>query len=116
MKPELDRLQRQVMQHRLPVFVTAIIVMAIILVAISMQLYYKSDAFRLDLSRPEYKPLRPQIAKDSKKDKAFEAQGAIDTKTMQDFLERYNAEAQKVTDSQPFVIDVLSDEQLGIAE
>ena len=87
----------------------------IVLVLISMRLYYSSDAFRLDLSRPEYVELRSEITKGSETKDAFEAQGSVDEAVLDDFLRRYNTEADKVLKAKAFANDVLSDEQLGLS-
>ena len=102
-------------QHRFAAFITGVIGLAIVLVLISMRLYYSSDAFRLDLSRPEYVELRSEITKGSETKDAFEAQGSVDEAVLDDFLRRYNTEADKVLKAKAFANDVLSDEQLGLS-
>ena len=110
-----EHVRQFVEQHRFGVFIGGVISLAIVLVVISMWLYYSSDAFRLDLSRPEYMELRSEITKGSETKDAFEAQGAIDDEVLDDFLRRYKVEASKALDAKAFSNDVLSDEQLGIA-
>ena len=119
MKPHTQRTvqaaRQLIEQHRFGAFITGVIGLAIVLVLISMRLYYSSDAFRLDLSRPEYVELRSEITKGSETKDAFEAQGSVDEVVLDDFLRRYNTEADKVLKAKAFANDVLSDEQLGLS-
>lgn len=99
---------------KIAIFVVASIAVALVLVFTSMKLYYSSDASRVDLSRPEYAAHRSKIVKDNKVDHRFEAQGPINKESLEDFLKKYNKEADKVTKVRAFSNDVLSDSQLGI--
>lgn len=101
--------------HKLVLFLMMTIAMAAILVAVSMNIYYTSNAFRLDLSRPEYKQVRSQIAKESKADSLYPAQGSIDKDSLDDFLGRYRQEEAKIVDAKAYQVDTLSDEQLGLS-
>ena len=60
--------------HRLQLFVALAISVSVILVIISMGLYYSSNAYKLDLSRPEYIQVRSQIEKDPKDSSGFSEQ------------------------------------------
>lgn len=119
MNPQLtsptQRIKRLIDQHRFGVFISSVILLAVLLVMVSMWLYYSSDAFRLDLSRPEYMELRSEINKGAEKKDAFEAQGAINDEVLEDFLKRYSAESDKALNAKAFSNDVLSDEQLGLS-
>lgn len=109
-----SRLWGLVRGNRLFVFVSGAVLLSFVLVGLSMSLYYSSGAFRLDLSRPEYESVRPQIDQTSKGHQLFDNQGDIDTNVIDDFTKRYGVESRKVTETQAFGNDVLSDEQLGI--
>lgn len=110
----IEHLQKFVNKHRFSVFITGVVSLAVFLVLISMKIYYSSDAFRLDLSRPEYMELRSEINKGTESKDAFDSQGPIDDQVLDDFLKRYNSESDKVTKTKAFSNDVLSDSQLGI--
>lgn len=109
------QMARLIMQHKLPTMVISVIVVSIVLVGISMHLYYSSDAFRVDLSRPDYVPYRAQIdnSNDHNRD-MFEAQGEVTGKVLDDFLQKYKQEEKKADGARVFASDVLSDDQLGI--
>lgn len=109
-----ERLQKFVNTHKFSVFITGVVGLAVVLVMISMKIYYSSDAFRLDLSRPEYIELRSEINKGTESKDMFDSQGPVDDQVLEDFLKQYKAESDKVTDAKAFSNDVLSDNQLGI--
>ncbi len=110
-----NRLLRLITQYKLPTMVISVIMVSIVLVSISMYLYYSSDAFRVDLSRPDYVPYRAQIdnSNDHNRD-MFEAQGEVTGKVLDDFLQKYKQEEKKADGARVFASDVLSDDQLGI--
>lgn len=96
--------------------VLGVIAVSIVLVGISMHLYYSSDAFRVDLSRPDYVPYRAQIdnSNDHNRD-MFEAQGEVTGNVLDSFLQKYKQEEKKADGARAFASDVLSDDQLGIS-
>ena len=110
------RLTKLAMQHKLLTMVISVIVVSIMLVGISMHLYYSSDAFRVDLSRPDYVPYRAQIdnSNDHNRD-MFEAQGEVTGKVLNDFLQKYKQEEKKADGARAFASNVLSDDQLGVS-
>ena len=101
-------------QYKLPTMVLSVIAVSIVLVGISMHLYYSSDAFRVDLSRPDYVPYRAQIdnSNDHNRD-MFEAQGEVTGNVLDSFLQKYKQEEKKADGARAFAGDVLSDDQLG---
>ena len=103
-------------QYKLPTMVLSVIAVSIVLVGISMHLYYSSDAFRVDLSRPDYVPYRAQIdnSNDHNRD-MFEAQGEVTGNVLDSFLQKYKQEEKKADGARAFAGDVLSDDQLGIS-
>ena len=109
-----DRLNELIHRHKLPAFLVAVVILAGVLVVISVSVYYRSGAYQLDLSRPEYKDVRSQIEKDKKVNDLFDAQGPVDEATLNDFLKQYQEEADKALKADAFGTDVLSNEQLGI--
>ena len=52
--------------------------------------------------------------RDKKTDDTFDTQGAVDAATLDDFLGRYQEEADKALKADAYGTDVLSNEQLGI--
>jgi hypothetical protein len=101
-------------QHRFVVMIAATIAVSLVLVIISMALYFNSGAAQVDLSRPGYKAVREQV-KNNGKDETFPAIGEIDKKSLDTFETMYDETAKQI---QTDVFDpaVLSDESLSIAE
>ncbi|MDO4774077.1 MAG: hypothetical protein Q4A37_03060 [Candidatus Saccharibacteria bacterium] len=107
-------MQRYINDHKLPVFIIGAITVAIVMVLISMKIYYASDAFRLDLSRPEHVPIREKIDRAPASSDGFAADGDITEAVLDDFLQRYKKESEKATKVPVFGNDVLSNKQLGL--
>ncbi len=107
-------LKEYIMRNRLATFVVSVIVLGVALVSISMYIYYSTDAFRLDLSRPDFSALRPKVSREQKNQKSFQAQGPVDAKVLEDFLAQYKKSSDKVLQAKAFSTDVLSDSQLGL--
>ncbi len=101
-------------RYRFPSFLMATIMIALVLVGVSMQAYYASGAAQLDLSRPEYVPVRSQIATNKKNKNTFDSQGGVNEAVLGDFLNKYKEAASGAADTTPFSPAVLSDEQLGL--
>ena len=111
----MNKLKDVICANKLVVFVGGAIGVSSLLVAASMWVYYQSDAYRLDLSRPEYKSRRAEISKDTKEESHnFSAQGPVNEKTIDEFLRAYTKESKDVLELEAFSNDVLSDKNLGI--
>ena len=99
--------------NKFAVFIGSTILVSIFLVSISMFVYYQSDAYRLDLSRPEYTSRRSEISKNLEdKSKDFDAQGSVNEQTIKEFLKLYDDEAKGIAKTKAFSNDVLSDKEL----
>lgn len=101
-------------QHRFVMFLAGAIATAFVMVMISMQAYYASNAYQLDLSRPEYKAVREKISKTPKATEGFAAQGEITPAVLDDFLVKYREDTAPVLQNPAYSGDVLSGEQLGL--
>lgn len=108
------KIKELIFRYRLPAFLIGVILLAFIMVYISVQVYYASGTYQLDLSRPEYMSVREQIEREPGIQGMFEAQGTIDEEVLADFLERFKAEADRAVQADAYGNDVLSDEQLGL--
>lgn len=108
------KLRRVIEKYKFATFLSAVIILAIVMVGVSMRMYYLSGAFQLDLSRPEYTSVRDQIDPAPKHQDEFLSQGDVTTQTLDDFLGRYKGESSKVLDEPGFSDDSLSDDKLGI--
>lgn len=98
--------------HKLFILIFGAVALSLLFVAISLTIYARSDAARLDLSHPDYKPLRSQITVD--RWQGYSATGPIDTSSLDEFQEKYSERADRATGVNAFGGDVLSDQALGI--
>ena len=110
----MERIKDFIDRRKLPVFLAIVVILAVILVIISVAIYYKSGAYQLDLSRPEYKGVRSQIEPDRRDKDPFNTQGQVDAEVIDDFLLRYQEEVDKALKADAYSADVLSPDQLGI--
>lgn len=85
---------------------------ALLLVAVSIALYFSSGTAQLDLSRPGYKSVRSQSKEDPYT--GFSSSGSIDEQALNDFQKLYQEQANKATSLEPFTGDALNDSTLGI--
>lgn len=107
-------MRQYIAQRKLPVFIAGAIGIAVVMVLISMKIYYASDAFRLDLSRPEHVSIREKIDRAPASSDGFAADGDVSVEVLDDFLRQYKKESEKATKVPVFGNDVLSNKQLGL--
>lgn len=112
----MELIRKSISKHKLATTLVGVIGTAVILVSVSISVYYRSGAYQLDLSRPEYKSLRSQIDADSKTSDRFESQGEITEEVLDEFLGRYKDKSSRIFEAQAFSNDVLSDQQLGLTD
>ena len=98
---------------RLVIFISSSIAMALVLVVISMALYASSGAAQLDLSRPGYQSVQDKLEQ-TNTFKSFPASGSVDNKTIEQFKKLYEEQVGKVTTTNAFNPEVLSEQALGI--
>lgn len=90
-------------------------IIAIVLVAISLQIYYRSGAYQLDLSRPEYDQVRDKIGVDMSVD-TFSSTGAMDSATYTDFDIKYDKQIKSLKKLDVYSSESLSDQALGLPD
>lgn len=99
-------------KHRFVILIGGSVVIALLLVAVSLQLYSSSGTAQLDLSRPGYKSVRDQIRPEDAFD-GFSASGPIDDAALKNFKELYDKRAKDAS-ADAFGSDVLGEQTLGI--
>lgn len=100
-------------QHRFLLLVGASIVIALLLVAVALKLYYTSGAAQLDLSRPGYESVSEKSGR-SEVFAGFPSTGNIDKEALDQFREMYAERAELTTNVDSFGGDVMSDKALSI--
>ncbi len=101
-------------EHRFSIMIVLAVFLALVLVTISMAIYYGSGAAQLDLSRPGYKSIRAQVENSDSDFQNYSATGQINQTTITEFKTLYNKQAQKIESVDAFSGDPLSPDSLGI--
>lgn len=100
--------------HRFLVMIILSIIIAMILVSISITIYYTNGAAQLDLSRPGYKEVRSQVVVDDDGFSDFSSTGLINKTVIDDFRALYNQQAVKAKTIDAFGGDPLNPNVLWV--
>lgn len=95
------------------VMVVGAIVVALLLVAVAMRLYSDSEAFHLDLSRPDYQEVRDQVGRDYAVS-SFSPTGPLTPAVMDEFERKYDESLGRMQSMDAFSVDALSDDALSL--
>lgn len=101
-------------QNQITVMVAGSIIISLVLVVIAMDIYDKSGAAQLDLSRPGYKSVSSKVENTDMQDLSYSAGGPINQDAIDQFTKLYDQQAKKVQSVDAFSGDTLSDANLGI--
>lgn len=99
--------------HRLTGAILAAIVIALLLTMISVSLYIRSGASRLDLSRPGYEKVRQQVTSDNEND-YFDASGPMNVEVVDEFQAIYSKKRAVIGKLDPFSPSVLADDNIRL--
>lgn len=111
--PTNNNVKQWFIDHQFACFVIACISIAIVMTLISLELYKKSDAIKLDMSRPGYEKVRKEVEKSSD-DHPYDSSGPLDQAAIKDFesrMSKYKNELQKLG---TYDSSILDDDNLGI--
>jgi hypothetical protein len=100
--------------HQLPTFVGLALIIALIFTSISLMIYSKSGAAKLDLSRPGYESVRQDVENNDATEQPFASSGAIDAKVKADFEKRVKTQADQLDKMNDFNAEVISNDNLGL--
>lgn len=109
-----DRLVALVQRHTIIYGVSAALLIAMLLTAISMALYVSSGASRLDLSRPGYEGAREEVQRGIS-ETSFDPTGPLNTEVTKDFQERFDTHRDRLGKLGNYGTNALDDDQLQIA-
>lgn len=99
--------------HQLIIGIGFAIVIALLLTAISVSLYVRSGASRLDLSRPGYEGVRDRISTTNDDDN-FSASGPMSANVVSDFETIFSKKRKTVNTLDPFSPTVLDDDSIRL--
>ena len=108
-----EAIRRFISAHRLPMAIAGAIGIALLLTVISVSLYIRSGASRLDLSRPGYEKVRDKV-KPSSEDDNFSASGPMNLEVANDFQKLYTKKRTTLSQLDPFDPAVLDDSSIRL--
>lgn len=115
MHARLDKIRQLVVEHQFACFVIMCVAIAIVMTLTSLELYRRSGAIKLDMSRPGYEKVRREVEK-SQDDQPYPNSGVLDRAAVKDFdarLQKYRQELDKLGDYSGADID---DEDLNLVD
>jgi len=98
-------------RHRLSLLLIITVIVALIMTVVSVIIYNSTGAAQLDLSRPGYRSVSSQVEKTDHID-TYSASGPVNTETIQEFMNMYDAQAKKAKAVDAFNGDPLNPEVL----
>lgn len=101
-------------RHRYFLLIFSTIFVALILVGISMWMYYSSGAVQLDLSRPGYSSVARQVTDDENKFTVYPSTGPVNSSSINQFQQSYDSQATNAKAVDAFGGDPLSPSALGL--
>ncbi len=102
-------------QHRFLILVGSSVILSLILVVVSMQLYTSSGAAQLDLSRPGYRSVSSQALKSDNTFQQYDDTGAINQASIDQFKALYAKQVQNVKAIDAFGGDPMNPDALEIS-
>ena len=105
---------RQVLgAHQFACFITLCVVIAGVMTVISLELYRRSGAMKLDMSRPGYEKVRTEVEKSSD-DQPYDSSGALTDEALQDFENRIKKYRDELDNLGQYDNSIISDESLNL--
>ena len=105
---------RQVLgTHQFACFITLCVVIAGVMTVISLELYRRSGAMKLDMSRPGYEKVRTEVEKSSD-DQPYDSSGALTDEALQDFENRVKKYQDELDNLGQYDNSIISDESLNL--
>lgn len=104
-------------QHKLLAAISAAVVIALVMTAVSMSLYYSTGAEVLDLSRPGYESVRQAVNQAPHDDATFSGDGPVDSQVIKQFDGLYQTNRKDLKSIDNFSNQKpLSDDSLTLSE
>ena len=108
------KISKFITTHQLASFVALAIVIAAIMTVVSLKIYVRSGAIKLDLSRPGYEQVRQEVTTDGSSDKPFSPSGTLTSEALDDFRGRLDKKQADLKNLGNFGSEVLADSNLGL--
>lgn len=114
MLDKLITIKSRLARHQFACFISLCILLAMVMTTISLDLYRKSGAIKLDMSRPGYEKVRSKVEK-SRDDQPFENSGTLNKAAITDFDQRMSKHRKELKNLGNYDNANISDESLGLS-
>ena len=104
---------RYLADHQFALFIIICITIAFIMTLISLELYRRSGAMNLDMSRPGYESVRTEVEQTSD-DRPYSSSGPLTNEAITDFEERLNNYKDELNNLGTYDNSIVSDENLNL--
>lgn len=111
----METFRRGIYDHRIAFALGLAILVSLMLTFVSLSLYIRSGASRLDLSRPGYEAARQQLISTVDQD-SFSANGPVDAKSLKEFQTLFDKRRTNLNKLDPFSPTVVDNESLRLLQ
>lgn len=101
-------------KHQLACFIVGCIAIALVMTSISLELYRRSGAIKLDMSRPGFERVRREVEK-STDDQPFSSSGTIDAAAIKDFNSRIDKYSSDLHNMGGYGATSIEDDDLNLS-
>ena len=113
MKNKMKSICKYLVEHQFALFIIICITAAFIMTLISLELYRRSGAMNLDMSRPGYESVRMKVEQTSD-DRPYSSSGSLTNEAITDFEERLNNYKDELNNLGTYDNSIVSDENLNL--
>ena len=110
---KFPKVHQVITDHQFACFVILCILIATVMTLISLELYRRSGAMKLDMSRPGYEKVRTEVEKSSD-DQPYDSSGALTEEAVQDFEDRVKKYQGELEGLGQYDNSIISDENLDL--
>ena len=110
---KFTKVRQVITDHQFACFVILCILIATVMTLISLELYRRSGAMKLDMSRPGYEKVRTEVEKSSD-DQPYDSSGALTEEAVQDFEDRVKKYQGELEGLGQYDNSIISDENLDL--
>lgn len=110
---KFTKVRQVITDHQFACFVILCILIATVMTLISLELYRRSGAMKLDMSRPGYEKVRTEVEKSSD-DQPYDSSGALTEEAVQDFEDRVKKYRGELEGLGQYDNSIISDENLDL--
>ena len=115
MATKFHRVREFVVAHQFACFIILCVAIALVMTLISLELYRRSGAIKLDMSRPGYEAVRTEVEKSSY-DQPYDSSGPLNDSAINDFENRIKKYQSELDELGTYDNSIISDDSLNLTE